>query len=107
MKQKIWLNWDLGINGDYDGLYMWLDKHKAKSCGDAFAVVEFEAEFSPMADSLYASLINAVTLRKTDVIYAVYKEGNSIIGKFIYGSRKRGDWFGCSDRIDDSDDIGE
>ena len=37
MKQAIWLSYDLGVRGDYEGLYAWLDKHQAKECGDNIA----------------------------------------------------------------------
>jgi len=32
MKQTIWISYDLGLQGDYPGLYRWLDLHKAKEC---------------------------------------------------------------------------
>ena len=31
----VWISYDLGIRGDYEGLYAWLDSHRAKECGDA------------------------------------------------------------------------
>ena len=30
----IWISYDLGVRGDYEGLYAWLDSHGAKECGD-------------------------------------------------------------------------
>ena len=29
ISKAIWLSFDLGIGGDYPGLYKWLDNHKA------------------------------------------------------------------------------
>jgi hypothetical protein len=37
MKKRFWLSYDLGIDGDYDGLYGWLDRIKAIECGDGLA----------------------------------------------------------------------
>ena len=38
-KQVIWISFDLGIRGDYENLYAWLDEHGAKECGDNFASI--------------------------------------------------------------------
>jgi hypothetical protein len=42
MKQRIWLSFDLGIKGDYQSLYKWLDARKARECGDSVAYFTFE-----------------------------------------------------------------
>ncbi|MFH1115168.1 MAG: hypothetical protein V1792_14760 [Pseudomonadota bacterium] len=39
MKKGVWIYFDLGINGDYEGMYEWLDKHNAHACGENFAFV--------------------------------------------------------------------
>lgn len=28
--RTIWISYDLGVQGDYEGLYGWLDTHKAR-----------------------------------------------------------------------------
>ena len=33
-EQMIWLSYDLGVDGDYENLYAWLDHKEAKECGD-------------------------------------------------------------------------
>ena len=38
-KARFWLSYDLGINGDYDGLYRWLDRQGAKECGSSMAYI--------------------------------------------------------------------
>lgn len=35
MKQLIWISYDLGVSGDYENLYAWLDDHGAKECGQS------------------------------------------------------------------------
>ena len=42
VKQLVWLSFDLGVNGDYDGMYTWLDAYKAKECGDSMATFFFQ-----------------------------------------------------------------
>jgi hypothetical protein len=42
LKKTIWLSYDLGIRGDYKGLYEWLDNHEAKECGDSVGVLIYE-----------------------------------------------------------------
>lgn len=41
MKKAIWISYDLGVKGDYEGLYAWLDDHKAIECGDSVAFINY------------------------------------------------------------------
>jgi hypothetical protein len=40
-ERTIWLSYDMGVRGDYEGLYAWLDKHTARECGDSLAVLRY------------------------------------------------------------------
>jgi len=42
MGTRVWLSYDLNIKGDYENLYIWLDAHKAKECGDSMATFFWE-----------------------------------------------------------------
>ena len=42
MQRKYWLSYDLGVGGDYKGLYQWLDDHNAESCGSSVAFFTYE-----------------------------------------------------------------
>ena len=44
MEKTIWISYDLGINGDYENLYAWLDNKDAQDCGDSVAVLRHEIE---------------------------------------------------------------
>ena len=44
MNKAIWLSYDLGVSGDYEGIYAWLAKHGAKECGDSLAFLNYEYE---------------------------------------------------------------
>ena len=39
MESFVWMSYDLGVSGDYEGLYAWLDDHNAKECGNSVAWV--------------------------------------------------------------------
>ncbi len=42
VKKTFWITYDLGIRGDYNSLYKWLDKYKAKECGNGVAVFSYK-----------------------------------------------------------------
>lgn len=37
MEVRIWISYDLGADGDYAGMYTWLDRHNAVECGNSMA----------------------------------------------------------------------
>jgi hypothetical protein len=41
-KKAIWISYDFGLNGDYTGLYTWLDNMKAIECGNSLAFINIE-----------------------------------------------------------------
>jgi hypothetical protein len=41
-KNRFWLSYDFGIQGDYSLLYAWLDDMGAEDCGDAVATFLFK-----------------------------------------------------------------
>ena len=44
MTITIYLTYDLNFNGDYNGLYRWLDCHHALECGDSACRINYEVE---------------------------------------------------------------
>ena len=64
MKKSVWISYNLGIKGDYQSLYEWLDNHEAKECGYSLVFLIYKSQ------------------------------GNKIKGKFIRGSRKKSPWIG-------------
>ncbi len=67
MKQVIWISYDLGVKGDYEGLYGWLDGH---------------------------NLSRNVNLGKRDRVYIVWSENQKMKGQFLFGKRKSVPWAG-------------
>lgn len=93
----IWISYDLGIQGDYEGMYAWLDKHQAKECGDSVAVLSYQFE-EPFLAALKADLKEAVDITKRTRIYVIYRDEKSgkNKGSFIYGGRRASPWLGYS-----------
>jgi hypothetical protein len=71
MKKAIWISYDLGVRGDYESMYTWLDQHDAKECGDSMAFVSYEYK-NDLLKELKASLNEAISLSKKTRIYIIH-----------------------------------
>lgn len=104
---RIWLSFDLGVSGDYEGMYSWLDDKNAQECGASVAsfLCPEEADLLP---SLKSEIEQAVTLNRRSRIYLVYKdEQGTSKGRFLIGGRKRAPWdgYGRHGEPDDDEDL--
>ncbi|MCK9423465.1 MAG: hypothetical protein M0Q38_12795 [Bacteroidales bacterium] len=97
MKKSVWISYDLGIKGDYPGLYRWLDSHKAKECGNNVAFLSYEYK-SDLIEEIKVDLKKAIEFKNGDRIYIVYNElkesKQHSLGLFIIGNRKSSPWVG-------------
>ena len=95
-KKTYWLSYDLGLKGDYNSLYTWLDKQKAKECGDSIAVFEFVSSTDNPKEEIKNSILESIELNKTDRIYLIWRDDvrNANVGMFIIGRRKPAPWEG-------------
>ena len=104
---RIWLSFDLGVSGDYDGMYAWLDDKQAQECGPSVASFLCSQEHD-LVPSLKSEIKEAVVLNKRSRIYVVYKDdqGRSK-GRFLIGGRKNPPWdgYGRHDETDDDEDL--
>jgi len=109
MKKLIWMSYDLGLKGDYENLYDWLDSHQAKECGDNLAAFEFEFEHDLLKE-LAEDLKTKVQLDKANRIYVIYPYSDSPgscmrrKGKFLFGKRKPAPWSGYATRYEEDID---
>jgi hypothetical protein len=89
------MSYDLGVRGDYEGLYSWLDARNAKECGDSLAVLKFEYRNS-LPDELRAEINRSVTTDKRTRIYVVYRDNTTghNKGTFLIGGRRASPWLG-------------
>ena len=105
MKKFIWLSYDLGIQGDYEGLYAWLDEHNALECGESLAGLNYEFN-DDLITSLKNELKSDFDINNKTRIYVIYKDtdSNKVKGKFIFGKRKNSPWTGYSLREVEEED---
>ncbi|MBM3488459.1 MAG: hypothetical protein FJX67_17825 [Alphaproteobacteria bacterium] len=91
----IWISYDLGVRGDYEGLYAWLDRHGAEECGDSIAVLQYDHKKS-LVEELKADLNKAVDIDKRGRIYVVYRDKGTDKNKgiFLFGARRAAPWVG-------------
>lgn len=106
--KRVWMSYDFGIDGDYDGLFAWLDGLKALECGDGCCSFEIEVGNQEPSDAvLKAMKKNRIKFRAKDRIYLIWRRASgSVTGKFIAGSRRRAPWSGYAVQAseEDSDD---
>ena len=102
MESFVWMSYDLGVTGDYESLYAWLDEQEAKECGSDVAHFLF-THTGDVFESLKAQIEGAVSLNKRSRIYAVCINGEKTKGRFIIGRRKSAPWegFGMGEADDD------
>lgn len=96
-KNWLWMSYDLGIKGDYQGLYSWIDDHEGKECGNSVAYLCFEYDTDVLPE-LEKDLKTKVNFQPGDRIYIVriekVNQEKKIRGRFIIGNRKANPWEG-------------
>lgn len=97
--KTFWLSYDLGLKGDYENLYQWLDKHQSKECGGALAVFKRDVSKNFVED-IKNDLVANVQFKNGDRVYLIWRDGNLNKGKFIVGGRKRPPWEGYAPAIE-------
>ncbi len=87
MEVRMWLSFDLGLRGDYEGIYAWLDEHEARECGDSVAYMKYECEGN-FPESLEQDIRSAIDVTKKTRIYLVWAgEDGKTHARFIIGRR--------------------
>ena len=84
--KRYWLSYDLGLRGNYDALYEWLDTHSASECGDSLATFKSDRT----SDELRKELIDL--LGETGKVRVSLIAAGS--GSFLIGKRKAAPWAG-------------
>lgn len=51
-KTWYWLSFDLGLHGNYEELYEWLDAQDARECGDSVAAFKSEKTREKLAEEI-------------------------------------------------------
>ena len=94
MAKAIWLSYDLGIQGDYESLYQWLDSQGAIECGDGVGFFKFESDSTSIPDPIKKKLEGTIKTDSKARIYIIWRQERSLKGKFIFGQRKAPPWSG-------------
>jgi hypothetical protein len=94
MKTFIWLSFDLGVRGDFEGMYEFLDAHEAKECGGSVAGFWYEYKKDFLGE-LTKDLKTGVSFDKRSRVYVIFSDPHGKhTGKFIVGRRKAPPWVG-------------
>ena len=113
MKSAIWISYDLGATGDYEGMYAWLDDQDAKECGSSVAFVEqYDHDDEDLMARLKSDIGAAVDLNRRSRIYVIRpaKKGpeRRQVGAFLIGGRKGAPpWDGYGQQDETADDEGD
>ena len=105
---RIWISYDLGIRGDYEGLYKWLDERKAVETGNSCAsfVMKFSSnEDSTVKKELLESLkdVDTRNARLYFIRKSMIEDKLSTRGGFLIGGRKSNPWEGYAGRKSDDE----
>jgi hypothetical protein len=96
MKKPVWLSFDLGVRGDYEGLYQWLDRRGAIECGDSVAFFKLESDGTDLPGDIRRSLGESMEVDGKTRVYIIYPKDKAIKGTFIFGRRKAPPWAGSA-----------
>jgi hypothetical protein len=108
---SIWMTYDLGVGGDFSGLYSWLDDHDAIECGNNIAYFKYKVPTTLTADKEIANLLKRdlsnIKFTPTNRIYIVRRsiEKGTVVGTFIIGKRKANPWTGFGTKTDNTIDV--
>jgi hypothetical protein len=92
--KAVWMSFDLGVTGDYESLYRWLDGHDARECGENLAFFNYEQK-GVLESDIKASLKKALQIDSRTRIYLIHLDKDKRMkGKFLFGQRKAAPWAG-------------
>lgn len=99
MKTAIWLSYDLGVRGDYESLYAWLDDHQAAECGDSVAFLNYH-HTGPVVSAVKSEIKKSLDITRNVRIYLIHRDSETkkIKGTFLFGGRKAAPWSGFGSR---------
>ncbi len=115
MTKSIWLTYDLGVGGDYQNLYAWLDDHEAVDCGNNFAFLSMSYQNGMSDDDFMKAILRDIKSRvrlipgnRIYIVRSFLDEHNQVKtkGSFIYGKRKASPWEGFGSKTNDTAEEG-
>jgi hypothetical protein len=94
-KTRFWLSYDLGLRGNYEDLYEWLDRHEARECGDSLATF--------VSSKTRMQLREEILMVPGMKVARLYLIGLNDSGGFIAGKRKVAPWTGYATSVESSE----
>jgi hypothetical protein len=87
---RFWLSFDLGLRGNYEELYQWLDAAGSQDCGDNVATFVIDKTREQITAEL------SKILDKNARVYLIGRgKKGRVVGRFVLGRRKmRPPWSG-------------
>jgi len=108
MKHFVWISFDLGVKGDYEGMYAWLDSKGAKECGDSLACLRYEHESNDLLEDVKKDLnANVEFDEKKSRVYVIRLVKGKMKGSFIFGRRRNPPCAGFGGAGEDAEDTDE
>ena len=93
--RRYWVSFDLGLSGEYEELYAWLDRQEARECGDSVAT--FRSIKS--REQIEKELEQVVNMKRKPRIYIIDRHKG---GGFFIGKRRVAPWTGYAQTSLDS-----
>jgi hypothetical protein len=102
MKKTIFISYDFGMKGDYEGLFKWLDEHNAEERGYGIGIIKEYSCDRPIKKDLdflkfvRNELKDRIKVGSNDRIYMIWNsfETNKIKAGFLFGKGKQSPWTG-------------
>jgi hypothetical protein len=82
-----WISFDLGLRGEYESLYSWLDRMEAKECGPNVATFKSDKP----RYQLEKEILSIVDSSRKPRIYMINRRDG---GKWLIGKRTVSPWIG-------------
>ena len=108
----IWLTYDMGVGGDFQGIYSWLDDNEAIECGNNVAFFNYSYPEGidtddALAEHLKSELESKIDFKPGNRVYIIRKSldkkrNGGTIGRFIIGKRKANQWEGFGTKSENS-----
>lgn len=89
MKKSVWISYNLGIKGDYQSLYEWLDNHEAKECGYSLVFLIYNMK-EDLFSEIKFDLEEHVNFENGDRIFIIYNRRTIKLKGNLFVERGKG-----------------
>lgn len=103
MKKTIFISYDFGLKGDYEGLFKWLDENEAEERGYGIGVIKeyaYDENIIKTDNDFFKFIKDELTQRikvgSSDRLYMIWNslESDKIKAGFLFGKHKQSPWTG-------------